>query len=216
MRLIVFALLALVFRVSGMTLAQEPPDLVVTLRDSAHRGVIATVSVRDETGQQELARATTDAGGRASFSQVQESRVRVVIDGSHSGVRLYQDGSDANGIALLLSAPPTRLDLRVDTDGRVVPDPATMIVPDQDIPRYPTAPFVAPTIAVSPIAVGTTALPRVSSTPADVPTARPIQRDPQTVGAQISPHYLLLALLWGVGVVALLLWLRRRAGWRKR
>src|SRR5205823_985556 len=54
--------------------------------------------------------------------------VRVTVTGRLlDGTRLRQPGQDAQGIALLLGPPPTRLDLRVDLDGSVRPDPATMI-----------------------------------------------------------------------------------------
>src|SRR6266542_2725281 len=135
--------------------SQDPPDLIVRLRDVNGVGIAGvTVIVRDETGGRELARARTDAQGIASFAGLTENAVRVAVEGAlPSGTRLYQLGNDVQGIALLLSEPPTHLDLRSEADGMVIPDSATMIAPDTGVPAnaggsvavLPTAPVAVMT-----------------------------------------------------------------------
>ncbi|MFO7171065.1 MAG: hypothetical protein DIU80_023810, partial [Chloroflexota bacterium] len=69
------------------------------------------------------------ADGRAAFETLGASRVRVAVAGAlPNGLRLYQPGEDAAG-ALVLALPAV-LDLRVELDGLVLPDPATMVIPE--------------------------------------------------------------------------------------
>ena len=64
------------------------------------------------------------------FANITVSQVRVRVLGTLvSGAQLYQIGADAPGVAVFLGPPPTTLDLRVDSDGMVLPDPITMIDP---------------------------------------------------------------------------------------
>ena len=89
-----------------------------------------------------LSAARTDAQGQAMFANIRLSQVRVRVIGTlASGVQLYQIGADAPGVAVFLGPPPTTLDLRVDADGMVLPDPVTMINP---IPHGPVIATSAP------------------------------------------------------------------------
>src|SRR5262245_24403454 len=114
---------------AGAALAEgQPPELAVTLRDVQGAPLVGvTVIVRDGSGAHELSRATTDARGVAGFNHLRESHVRIAVVGALlNGTKLYQPGDDAQGVALLLDPSPSALDLRSETDGMVVPDPATM------------------------------------------------------------------------------------------
>jgi hypothetical protein len=132
--------------------AQDAPDLVVSLLDEYDHGVPATIIVCDIGGERDLARATTDAEGRATITTLLVHEVRVAVEGSLSNRRhLFQRGDDVKGIYILLNAGSTRLDLRVDPDGAVAPDPATMVA--QEGTGYasaalPTAPVAAQVIDV--------------------------------------------------------------------
>ena len=64
------------------------------------------------------------------FVSLRVGEIRVAVEGQlANGTTLYLPGQDSAGIRLTLGAPPTRLDLRVEPDGLLRPDPATMIVP---------------------------------------------------------------------------------------
>lgn len=109
-----------------------PAALVVSLHD-AHGAPVsgADVQLLDRSGAALLGRATTDATGEARFASVPADEVRVLVQGRLAdGTAFRQEGMDARGIAVILDVPPTRLDLRMEQDGHVRPDPATMITPD--------------------------------------------------------------------------------------
>lgn len=81
--------------------AQPAPDLIVTLRDEQGQGVVANITVLAPAGTPVLARATTDAQGRAVIETLPISEVRVLVEGRlPNGVRLVQRGDDAKGIRL--------------------------------------------------------------------------------------------------------------------
>jgi hypothetical protein len=95
-----------------------------------------TVQIRAGADSPIVAQEVTNAQGQALFAAISVGQVRVRVTGTlASGERLYQPGLDASGIALFLGPPPTTLDLRVDPDGSVLPDPVTMIDP---IPNGPS------------------------------------------------------------------------------
>jgi hypothetical protein len=180
---------------------QEPPDLIVRLRDVNGTGIAGvTVIVRNDSGGRELARATTDAQGIASFAGLTENAVRVTVEGAlASGTRLYQLGNDTEGIALLLSEPPTHLDLRSEADGMVIPDPATMIAPDTGV-------LVQTGVSVA----ASTTTPPMLPTPGAASVAPPAV-PPAPASASLWPGLLLLAGLCTaiVGIVVLQLRWRR-------
>lgn len=159
--------------------AQAPDALVVTVSDSSGAGVPGvTVVVRDRSGVHELSRGTTDGQGQFAVASLPANSVRIAVSGSlTTGAQLYLPGDDAPGILLDLTAPPTLLDLRVEPDGQVRPDPATMIVPDlgipigDDAPVFPTAIPPEPTI---PAVVSATTLLEPAQLPeaADPPSTR--------------------------------------------
>lgn len=103
--------------------------LHVSIRDAGDQALAGlTVIVRSEDGQ-ELARQSSDREGMASFADL-PAVVRVAVEGqARGGPRLYQLGDDALGVRLDLGLAHDleRLDLRVEHDGLVLPDPATMI-----------------------------------------------------------------------------------------
>jgi hypothetical protein len=191
---------------------QDPSDLIVQLHDVNGAGIIGvTVIVRDETGGRELARTKTDAQGVASFAGLTENAVRVAVEGVlPSGTRLYQIGNDAQGIAVLLSEPPTHLDLRSEADGMVIPDSATMIAPDTDAPT--NADGSVAVLPTAPLARGTTL---ATITPATIPTTGPAGRATSdapiaTASASLWLGVLLLAGLCAAIVAVVILQLRWR------
>jgi hypothetical protein len=158
-RLIVSVLFWLVIR-SGAAVAQDAPDLIVTLKDTANTPVAgARVIVRDSGGSRDIAHASTDAAGTAIFATLMETDIRVAVEGQlPSGATLYQPGNDARGMLVFLQAGTTRVNLLVDTDGLVAPDPRTMAALEPGIPiatapptHFPTAPLAAtPTATAIP------------------------------------------------------------------
>jgi hypothetical protein len=132
--------------------AQAPDALVVTVSDSSGAGVPGvTVVVRDRSGVHELSRGITDSRGGVAVAALPANSVRIAVSGSLSnGAQLYLSGDDAPGILLDLTAPPTLLDLRVEPDGQVRPDPGTMIVPDLGIPVDDDAPVFPTAIRAEP------------------------------------------------------------------
>jgi hypothetical protein len=139
--------------------------LTVTLRDGVGQPVPAiTVLVRSPEGVV-LARQQTDARGQARFTLL-PATVLVQISGQpRSGPPLYQIGNDVDGVLLTLDpgGAPTALDLRVEPDGMVLPDPLTMIDLQEGgptiigtgeyIPTLPLAtPFVVPSMSAGGMA----------------------------------------------------------------
>jgi hypothetical protein len=152
MRLALMLLLLTMAEVLDPTPA--PASLVILVRDVAGdplAGVAVTVS--DRSGGEVLARATTSSEGQASFDSLPTQDVRVAVSGSlPTGVPLRLEGADARGIAAILGAPPVRIELRVEPDGLVQPDPATMIAPDVGVPVATGAPLLPVSTAVPTVA----------------------------------------------------------------
>jgi hypothetical protein len=176
-----------------------PPALVVQLRDTAGVGVARViVTVRDARGQADLAHATTNDAGVATFATLPAADIRVVVRGAlPNGAALILPGNDARGIPLVLDAPPTRLDLRVEADGLVRPDPATMITPDvgialaaDELPTLPLPPTVAPATATIE-AIVALPLPTVPGAPRSTETPQPRALP----GLLVALTVLLLAML---------------------
>lgn len=205
MRRLIWLLVLGCLLVPNVGFAQESPDLVVSLRDEYGGGVVADIVVRDATGRIEFARTGTDARGIATIAALPVSEVRVAAEGAlPDGTPLFGRGEDALGVRVFLNAGSTRLDLRVDPDGAVVPDPATMIEQEGieiEPLAVPTAPIAAPPVE-APLVRPTPAVAR----PAQA-TSRPAGDMPrQSSGA--SGGLLIVALLGGaIGGVFLL---RRR------
>jgi hypothetical protein len=186
------------------TLAQDAADLVVSVLDENNNAVSATITVRDTAGERDFARTTTDAQGLATVAVLPINEVRVVVEGFlRDGTRLFQRGDDAAGIYVLLEAGSTRLDLRVDPDGAVIPDPATMVAQEgfaADVAALPTAPLSAQA-AASP-----------TSTPPAVrqPSALAQQsvsasnQQPANTGMSIGSIALVALLVFGIAGVLLL------------
>ena len=126
------ALLLLLALLPAIAAAQERITLVVSLRDVAGAGIPqARVIVRDSEGVKELAQVTTDSDGQAIVLDLPNRALRIAVVGSLlDGTPLHQTGQDALGVLLFPDGATTRLDLRSERDGAVIPDPVTMIAPD--------------------------------------------------------------------------------------
>lgn len=130
--------------------AQQPAELVVSLRDARGHALAADISVRAPAGGPVLAHATTDASGVATLRGLPASEARVLVAGRMpDGTALRQPGDDAGGLRVWLAAGATRLDLRAEADGSVVPDPATMVVPE-GLAEQPGAAASTPAAAAAP------------------------------------------------------------------
>jgi len=186
--LLLLALLICIVLQSPVTMLAQtmPPDLIVTLRDAQEKPLAGiSVQVRTIANGPVLAQAVTAPTGAAEFAGLTVDRVVVLVSGSlPDGTRLVQPGQDAHGIALLLGPPPTRLDLRVDANGQVLPDPATMIDPIPNGPIVATAaPAAEPSRAII-FPTASTGVPRATSTLAA--EASPLARPPAPVGAAVA------------------------------
>jgi hypothetical protein len=146
----------------SLALAQSPPALVVTLRDSDGHGVAgATMLARDRSGQQILGEAQTDADGRATIERVPVAEVRVAVRGTAGGMSLVQPGDDVLGILVFLDAPTVTVDLLIEEGGVVVPDPLMFAL--EQAPGSATALPTAPLATTSMAPVGVTAPTPVAS-----------------------------------------------------
>jgi hypothetical protein len=205
---------------SSTALAQDAPELIVTLKDINNVPLVgATVIIRDSSGGRDIARATTDAQGVAIFSTLMESDIRVVIQGQLPNEATYfQPGNDAKGIAMLLSAGTNRMNLLADTDGMIAPDPLTMSALEPGIPIateggaiFPTAPVAQPRPTVTAIPAVTLltsqARPGLASAAA-APAAD--ETAPATTPLMIWLGVALLVVLIGAGVGIIVLGRRWR------
>jgi hypothetical protein len=132
--------------------AAQTDELRITLRDIGGEGIAGiSVIVRSEDGV-ELMRQSTGSDGTISFGNL-PTVVRVAVDGQpRGGPRLYQLGDDAQGVRVDLGQAPQllTLDLRVERDGLVLPDPATMLTLEEGGPLIaetepiPTAALATP------------------------------------------------------------------------
>jgi hypothetical protein len=161
--------------------AQTHTTLRVTIHDVSGQGLAGiTVIVRSESGQ-ELARQTTDAAGSAVFVSL-PAVVRVAVVGqARGGPQLVQLGDDAAGVRLDLAQASGELNLalRVERDGLVLPDPATMLALEEggavveEAAPFPTALLATP--APLPTAVVTSGQPAVATDSAtEVQPSRPV------------------------------------------
>jgi hypothetical protein len=132
--------------------AAQVYTFAITIHDASGRGLAEiTIIVRDEDGH-ELTRMVSDADGAASFAAL-PAVVRVAVEGqARGGPRLYQLGDDAAGVRLDLGQADgsPQLTLRVERDGLVLPDPATMLSLEEGGPvvtdafPFPTALLATP------------------------------------------------------------------------
>jgi hypothetical protein len=210
--LISFVVLAIPAAVAAQESTPTTPDLIVTVRDV--RGAPlpgVTVQIRAGVDTPILAQAVSNAQGQAMFATISVSQVRMRVLGTlASGAQLYQIGADAPGVAVFLGPPPTTLDLRVDSDGMVLPDPVTMIDP---VPYGPVivspAPgpdgngrIVFPTSATEAarraptVAASASTSSMTSTTPASLAPVAP----PAEAGAENPVPASTHLLNWGVGI----------------
>lgn len=157
--LTLLALVAVVVLLLPSRVEAQQRALQVTLHDPSGQGLAGiSVLVRAEDGQL-LQQTTTDASGTAVFADLL-AVVRVAVDGQpRNGPRLYQLGDDANGMRLDLGQgdDPVVLNLRVERDGLVLPDPATMLTLEEGGPVVGTAPAIATAVLATPAPLPTTA-----------------------------------------------------------
>lgn len=187
------ALLATLLAWPAASFAQESPDLVVSLRDAQGHALAASVTVRASAGGPVLARAATNAQGIAVIRSLAVSEVRVLIEGRlPGGLALRQLGDDAAGLHLWLQAGATRLDLRAEPDGVVLPDPATMVVPEGEGAEPVALPSLPP--SAPPLELRPTGMPAIGPT---VGPARLVEAAPQPV-AGFTFSWLLVA---GLGLL---------------
>jgi len=208
------ALLAVPVVVCAQDSTPTAADLIVTVRDVRGAPLAGlTVQIRAGADAPMLNEARTDAQGQAMFANISVSQVRVRVLGTlASGAQLYQIGADAPGVAVFLGPPPTTLDLRVDVDGMVLPDPVTMIDPIPQGPPITTPPpgpdrngrIVFPTSAtyaarVAPtVAAGATTSPMTSTRPASPAPVAPPPEASADSSVPASAHL----LDWGVGITS--------------
>lgn len=193
-------------------LRQDAPDLIVTLHsiDGAPLSG-ATVIVRDAHRDQNLARATTDAQGQATFPRISATDVRVAIQGQLSnGTRFFQPGNDARGIAMVLSVGTTRMNLLADVDGMIAPDPLTMAALEPGIPVttaqaavFPTAPLPPRPTVTAIAAVTRVAAARPGAAGGVAPTAAPVL-GPGPIVIWLGAGLLVLLFGVGIGLIALM------------
>lgn len=206
---LIFISLIAVFSAPLPALAQErPPALEISLRDVNGSGVAGvTVTIRDRSGQQVFVTTQTDAAGIARIDQVPVDTVRVAVSGTlPTGISLFQEGDDALGMRVWLDAVTVPVALRVEPDGRVVPDPLLMFAQEgiddagllNPIPTAPIAP-TQPAILTPSGAIDASAPSAPDTQPGDASAT------PQTGG--LLGLFLVLALGCGIGFV---LWLERR------
>lgn len=206
-----------VLRIPTVVCAQDSTpttaDLVVSVRDMLGAPIPGlTVQISAGADTPILAQVVTDAQGQAVFAAISVSQVRVRVLGTlASGAHLSQIGADAPGVAVFLGPPPTTLDLRVDSDGMVLPGPITMIEP---VPYGPTiaspAPgpdrdgrIVFPTSATYRAPVGPTVAAAASTSPmtSTLPTSpAPMAPAPEASADSSAPASAHL-LNWGVGII---------------
>jgi hypothetical protein len=184
----------------------------VTVRDVGGAPLAGlTVQIRAGAETPILAQAVSTAQGQVMFANITVSQVRVRVLGTlASGAQLYQIGADAPGVAVFLGPPPTTLDLRVDSDGMVLPDPITMIDPVSHGPViaspapgpdgndrivFPTSATDAAPIALTRSAFAT--MPPVTSTiPTNLaPVAPPVEAGTQSAAPASPTHR-----WWVVGI----------------
>ncbi len=212
--LISFVVLAIPAAVAAQDGPPTIPDLIVTVRDANDRLLAGlTVQIRAGADTPVLSEARTNVQGQAVFATISVSQVRVRVTGTlASGVPLYQPGADAPGVAVFLGPSPTTLDLRVDSDGIVLPDPMTMIDP---VPYGPTiaspAPgpdrdgrIVFPTSATyaAPVAPTVAASATTSPMTSTLPTSlAPVAPAPEASAASAAPASAHL-LNWAIGITS--------------
>ena len=210
--LISFSVLLVPTAVCAQESTPTAADLIVTIRDVRGAPLTGvTVQIRAGADTPILAQALSTAQGQAIFANITVSQVRVRVLGTlASGAELYQIGADAHGVAVFLGPPPTTLDLRVDSDGMVLPDPITMIDPVPYGPAiatpvpgpdrdgrilFPTSATHAARLAPT-VAAFITTPPVISTLPSSPAPMAPSVEAGAENSAPASAHL----LNWGVGI----------------
>ena len=132
---------------------QAAAVLVVTIRDVRNAGVAGvTVLVRDQGGQQVIGQGVTDTAGHVRIDRVTAPTVRVAVRGAlPGGTPLVQPGDDAQGILVSLNGPSVRVQLRVEDEGTVIPDPAMVALDTVDASVGDSRPTPIVPILISPV-----------------------------------------------------------------
>jgi hypothetical protein len=135
-------------------------ELRVSIHDASGQPLAGVaLRVRDERGI-ELAHALTNATGTASFRDL-PAVVRVAVDGQPpNGPQLFQLGDDVSGVRMDLSQAigvPV-LDLGVERDGLVLPDPRTMMSLEEGGPTVAAIDLLPTALLATPAPLPTTSL----------------------------------------------------------
>ena len=160
--------------------AQEQ-RFAVLVRDVSGNGVASvTIQINNTEGEM-LATTTTDANGGAFFPEIEATMIRVLVRGFLSdGTPLRQLGDDAEGIAFINDSPGLVLDLRVEPDGSVLPDPSTMITLDtasiDNTSPIPEAP-ASGSVPQSTVVANTSRNPSQEVSPLNITTQTPAEEE---------------------------------------
>jgi hypothetical protein len=205
----------------GITFGQEAPVLVVSLKDITDHPISGVrVIVRDSAGEHEIAHATSDAQGVASFAALNANDIRVAVEGQlESGARLFQPGNDARGMLVFLRSGTTHVDLLADVDGLVAPDPRTMSALEPGIPMATTSRvFPTASLAARPTVTAIQALPQPTflalagrAADAGIPGDAPNQAPPSPASPILAWVGMVVLIGCGIGILVLL-----RPWWRGR
>lgn len=166
----------------SLVLAQDTVDLIVTIRDVADMGVAnVQVTIRDRTGERDLVRGVTDVNGVAVIQKIIVSDIRIGLVGALSnGQSLLLRGDDAQGIRVFLGAGTTTVDLRVENDGTVIPDPSEIV---QEVTQSNDTLLTQPTATPANVV-----MPTVAALPSPVPTNAATPAAPGAVEQKDGPR----------------------------
>ena len=167
-------LLGLVLAASTLSHAQanDAQQVVVTLRDVADHGLDQVVVTIQAPEGNVLAEGITNRDGavRLSLPNPTDS-IRLTVRGvGAKDTPLQLAASELDGITVRLSTPSTAIALRVEDDGTVLPDPATMAEPEGiPFPPVPTRQPPVPTALTGDASALPTAEPHSTASTASEP-----------------------------------------------
>lgn len=191
------------------TLHAQEQRFTVFLRDVSGAGVVAATVQINNTDGEIIVTATTDANGAAFFPIIEATTIHVLVHGFLSdGTLLRQLGDDADGIAFINDSPNLTLDLRVEPDGSVLPDPSTMIALDTanvvDTSPIPEA-SASGSVTESTAVVITNENPSQQVTPVNFTTETSAEETDPVATVLVVVAFLVIATSLGVA-----LWMRRQ------
>lgn len=198
-------LLSLALAASMVSHAQAngAQQVVVTLRDATDRGLDQAVVTMKTLEGDVLATGSSDRDGIVRLSVANPTKViHLTVRGvSAMGKTLRLAASERDGITVRLQAPTTAIDLRVEDNGTVLPDPATMAEPAWiPLPPAPTRQLPAPT------AIGATSEPAYQQpAPAEFVDANghpiPAQEPSHPIQSVTYALIVLAVIPWGIWLI---------------